>query len=112
MQPASKDNHLHPGSNNWSAQPTKSGKQPFPSILHCNIASGALCPVWDSPVQEGYLHTALVPMDSCQDGQGGSHTRKDRRDAFSFEKSRQKVGLTAFYNQLIREYTEDAARLS
>lgn len=49
-----------------------------PPFCTCKIASGTHCPVWGSPVQEGYLHTALSQMDSCQDGQGGSHSRNDR----------------------------------
>lgn len=64
----------------------------FPPFCTCKIASGAFCPLWGSPVQEGYTHTALNPMDSCQDGQRGSHTSKDGRGDFRFEKSRKKNG--------------------
>lgn len=42
--------------------------------------------------------------------EGYTQRKMDGRGAFSFEKSRQKVGLTAFSNQLIRVYTEDASR--
>lgn len=103
-------NHILPqttGQHNQQGQES----DPSPPFCHCKTASGALHPVWGSPVQEGCLHTALSPMDGCQDGQGRSHTRKDGRGVSSFEKSRQKVGLTAFNSQLIRVHTEDAARL-